>query len=120
MGPEIFVFIPSYQGIQWLKFHIVSGDNQACTSDVDFYGALTCRDGFSKLYSSPLFTPTPSQPPAPNPGAIFHFSLNILGTVIAFYQNWIQKTKKQKKPTKAKKPPSLSKLNSSRHQGYLS
>lgn len=111
MVPEIFVFVPSYQGIQWPKFHNVSRDNKAGTSDVDFYVALTGRDGFSELKSSPLFIPTPPQPPAPNPGAIFHFSVNTPGTVITFYQNWTKTTTTN---------PSLSKLNSSMHQGYLS
>lgn len=49
------VIIKEYDGSD-----IVSGDNKALKSDVDFYVVPTGRDGFSKLYSSPLFFPTPS------------------------------------------------------------
>lgn len=51
----LFQVIKEYDGSD-----IVSGDNKALKSYVDFYVVPTCRDGFSKLYSSPLFFPTPS------------------------------------------------------------
>lgn len=51
----LFQVIKEYDGSD-----IVSGDNKAFKSYVDFYVVPTCRDGFSKLYSSPLFFPTPS------------------------------------------------------------